>query len=236
MRFLMVTGVSKFAKTSIFSAFNNPYDLSLDARAADLLGYTHEEMEAYFHEHISAFADANGETYEQAFAELLRWYDGYQFSPNKAVKVVNPVSLGRALAVNSLGNYWEATAGSTVALLYQGGYLTIDRRIDGETVALRVPNEEVRSSLYRGYMSSLFGTDFELDDFAMTAKETARELVVDELGAKFTELLRTALPTGAALSTSASTTIPPSARSTWSRPSKRTDDQVCRGSSVQRSF
>lgn len=130
----------------------------------------------------------------------------------------------------------DALTAPTVALLYQGGYLTIDRRIDGETVALRVPNEEVRSSLYRGYMSSLFGTDFELDDFAMTAKETARELVVDELGAKFTELLRTALPTGAALSTSASTTIPPSARSTWSRPSTRTDGQVCRGSSVQRSF
>ena len=58
MRFLMVTGVSKFAKTSIFSAFNNPKDLSLDARAADLLGYTHEELETYFHEHIQAFADA----------------------------------------------------------------------------------------------------------------------------------------------------------------------------------
>ena len=37
MRLLMVTGVSKFAKTSIFSAFNNPVDLSLDARAADLV-------------------------------------------------------------------------------------------------------------------------------------------------------------------------------------------------------
>ena len=63
MRFLMVTGVSKFAKTSIFSAFNNPKDLTLDARAADLLGYTHEEMETYFHEHIQAFADERGETY-----------------------------------------------------------------------------------------------------------------------------------------------------------------------------
>ena len=227
MRFLMVTGISKFAKTSIFSAFNNPYDLTLDARAADLLGYTHEEMETYFHEHIQAFADANGETYEQAFADLLRWYDGYQFSPRKTVKVVNPVSFGRALAVNSLGNYWEATAGSTlifdalkaknaapidfakkfklisldapdaltapmVALLYQGGYLTIDRRIDGETARLRIPNEEVRSSLYRGYISSVFGTDFELDDFSMVAEETAQELFVDETGGKFTSLLRTA--------------------------------------------
>ena len=227
MRFLMVTGVSKFAKTSIFSAFNNPVDLTLEARAADLLGYTHEEMETYFHEHISAFADKNSLSYEGAFGELLQRYDNYQFSPERPVKVINPVSLGRALASGVIRNYWESTAGSTlifdalraknaapidlakkfkvisldspdaltapaVALLYQGGYLTIDRRIDSETVALRIPNEEVRNSLYRGYMSELFGRDFELDDFSMVAEETAAGLFADESGAKFASLLKTA--------------------------------------------
>ena len=227
MRFLMVTGVSKFAKTSIFSAFNNPRDLTLDARAADVVGYTHEEMETYFHGHIQAFADANGLAYDAAFAELLRWYDGYQFSPRKFVKVVNPVSLGTALTACEFGNYWEATAGSTlifdalkaknaapidfakrfktmtldapdaltaptVSLLYQGGYLTIDGRVNGETVALRIPNEEVRSSLYRGYLAQLLGNDFELDDFSLTAEETAAELFADETGAKFAALLKTA--------------------------------------------
>ena len=227
MRFLMVTGVSKFAKTSIFSAFNNPKDLTLNARAADLLGYTHEEMETYFHEHIQAFADANEMAYDVAFAELIRWYDSYQFAPERLVKVINPVSLGNALANKVIRNYWEATAGSTLifdalkaknaapvdfakkfktmtldapdalkapaaALLYQGGYLTLNRRIDGETVELKIPNEEVRSSLYRGYVSQLFGTDFELDDFSLTAEETARELIADELGAKFATLLKTA--------------------------------------------
>ena len=227
MRFLMVTGVSKFAKTSIFSAFNNPVDLALDARVADLVGYTPEEMETYFHEHIKSFADVNGLSYDAAFGDLLRWYDGYQFAPEKQVKVINPVSLGRALANGVIRNYWEATAGSTlifdalkaknaapvdfakkfntvtldspdalsapaVALLYQGGYLTIDRRIDGETVVLKIPNEEVRNSLYRGYVSSLFGTDFELDDFSLTAKDTASELFTDETGGKFSVLLKTA--------------------------------------------
>ena len=227
MRFLMVTGVSKFAKTSIFSAFNNPKDLTLDARVADIVGYTHEEMETYFHEHIQAFADANGLSYEGAFGELLRRYDNYQFAPERLVKVINPVSLGNALSNGAIRNYWEATAGSTlifdalkaknaapvdfasefdvatldapdaltaptVALLYQGGYLTIDRRIDSETVVLRIPNEEVRGSLYRGYLSSVLGVDFALDAFALTAKKTARELAADELGAKFTALLRTA--------------------------------------------
>ena len=227
MRFLMVTGVSKFAKTSIFSAFNNPKDLTLDARTADLLGYTHEEMETYFHEHIQAFADADGLAYDAAFAELLRWYDGYQFSPEKLVEVVNPVSLGNALSYKALRNYWEATAGSTLifdalkaknaapidfaktlrlkrldaadaleapveALLYQGGYLTIDERFDGETVLLRIPNHEVRDSLYDGYIARLFGRDFELDDFELAAARTAKELAADGLGAKFAALLKAA--------------------------------------------
>lgn len=227
MRFLMVTGVSKFAKTSIFSAFNNPVDLTLEARVADLLGYTHEEMETYFHEHIQVFADKNGLSYEGAFGDLLRRYDNYQFSPEKPVKVVNPVSLGRALSNGVIRNYWEATAGSTLifdalkaknaapvdfaktlrlkrldaadaleapveALLYQGGYLTIDRRVDSETVVLRIPNEEVRDSLYDGYIAQLFGRDFELDDFELAAARTAQELFADETGAKFAALLKTA--------------------------------------------
>ena len=227
MRFLMVTGVSKFAKTSIFSAFNNPKDLTLDARAADVVGYTHEEMETYFHGHIQAFADENGLSYDAAFAELLRWYDGYQFSPERLVRVINPVSFGNALSNKALRNYWEATAGSTLifdalkaknaapidfaktlrlkrldaadaleapveALLYQGGYLTIDKRIDGETALLRIPNHEVRDSLYDGYVARLFGRDFELDDFELAAARTAAELFADDTGAKFATLMKTA--------------------------------------------
>ena len=86
----------------------------------------------------------------------------------------------------------DALTAPTVALLYQGGYLTIDRRIDSETVALRIPNEEVRTSLYRGYLSSVLGVDFELDAFSRTAKETAAGLFADETGAKFASLLKTA--------------------------------------------
>ena len=79
-----------------------------------------------------------------------------------------------------------------MALLYQGGYLTIDERIDGETVLLRIPNHEVRSSLYRGYLSSVLGVDFALDAFSRTAKKTPAELFADETGAKFKELLKAA--------------------------------------------
>ena len=225
MRFLMVTGVSKFAKTSIFSAFNNPKDLTLDARAADLLGYTHEEMETYFHEHIQAFADERGETYDAAFAELLSWYDSYQFSAKRPVKVVNPVSLGNALSTRELKGYWESTAGSTlifdalkagncgpfdlaapvsvntldaadaldapvVALLYQGGYLTIDRRITDERVLLKIPNHEVRQSLEQGYISHLLGKDFQIDNFRFTAEDAAAQLAAEGYTDSFRTMLQ----------------------------------------------
>ena len=86
----------------------------------------------------------------------------------------------------------DALEAPVEALLYQGGYLTIDRRIDGETVVLRIPNVEVRDSLYDGYIAQLFGRDFELDDFELTAERTAAELFADETGAKFASLLKTA--------------------------------------------
>ena len=227
MRFLMVTGVSKFAKTSIFSAFNNPCDLSLDVRTADLLGYTHEEMEKYFHEHIQAFADANEMTYDEAFDKLLEWYDSYQFSPERLIRVVNPVSIGKALSTKTFGNFWEATAGSTLiydavrstrmelvdaekivsretldsadaltapveALLYQGGYLTIDHTVKVGVVRklkLRIPNEEVRISLQRGYLSSLLGRDFQLDAFVDVAEISADRIAADPTGEAVRKLM-----------------------------------------------
>jgi len=227
MRFLFVTGVSKFAKTSIFSAFNNPVDLSLDARAADLVGYTHEELERHFHEHIQAFADERGITYEQMFALLLSWYDSYQFAPKRLVKVVNPVSVGRALANRELIGWWEATAGSTLvfealkaanktpidfaddfavstleapdaleasaaALLYQGGYLTIDRRVSDRIVRLKIPNYEVRESLERGYMSRILGKDFAIDALQITAERSAAQLAADGYTDAFRSLLQSA--------------------------------------------
>ena len=224
MRFLMVTGVSKFAKTSIFSAFNNPCDLTLDVRAADLLGYTHGEVEKYFHEHIQAFADSEGISYEKMFARLLDWYDSYQFSPDRLVKVVNPVSLGKALTNKKIANYWEATADSTlifdalkagnkapldfaarfklkrldaadaldaptVALLYQGGYLTIDKPVNDSTVWLKIPNREVSDSLYDGYVGQLLGKDFEIDELENDADETAERIATDPTGGEMKRLL-----------------------------------------------
>ena len=117
IRFLMATGVTRFTKISLFSCLNNPTDLSMDRRAARLCGYTQEEIEQNFHEHIQAFADEKGVTYEAMFKDLLAWYDSYRFSPESEIRVCNPVSLGKALVNHLLTNYWESTGLASSAVM-----------------------------------------------------------------------------------------------------------------------
>ena len=109
IRFLMMTGVTKLAKLSVFSGLNHLKDLTMDPRFATLLGYTPVELDGALRENVEAFGAKNGWNFATAKAKLLEWYDGYRFSPESEEKVCNPVSLGSALASGVLLNYWEST-------------------------------------------------------------------------------------------------------------------------------
>ena len=114
-RFSFMTGVSRFSKVSIFSDLNNLKDLTMNARVATLFGYTHEEVQACFSQGIHELAVANKMDDEGAFAEIVKWYDGYRFHP-KAEPVINPVSLGSCLQDREFNNYWSMTATPTFLL------------------------------------------------------------------------------------------------------------------------
>ena len=145
MRFVMVTGVTKLAKMSIFSGFNNPTDLTLNAGFAGMLGYTHDEVERYFHEQVQAFADKEGVPYGEMKARLFAWYDSYRFSPESDVKVVNPFSFGSALNDRMLSNYWEKSGNSGAILKRIRAAREIPSDLNGAEVsrsALDTPNPE----------------------------------------------------------------------------------------------
>ncbi len=116
IRFLMLTGVTKLAKLSIFSGLNNLTDLTMRAEYAGLLGYTHDELKEFFAEHIAAFAEKKGKTPDDIFAELLKWYDNYRFSPDNDIKVLNPVSVGSALSERVFRGYWNSTGAPTLVI------------------------------------------------------------------------------------------------------------------------
>ncbi len=109
IRFLMLTGVTKLTKLSVFSGLNHLKDLTMDKRFATLLGFTPEELDGTLRENVEAFGAMNGWDFATAKAKLLDWYDGYRFSPESEARVCNPVSLGKALESGLLLNYWEST-------------------------------------------------------------------------------------------------------------------------------
>jgi hypothetical protein len=107
-RFTFITGISKFSKVSIFSDLNNLIDISMSADFATLLGYTHDEVKRFFPDWIANLAKALGVSDENAFSEVIRWYDGYKFEEN-AEPVINPVSLGLCLRDSKFKTYWSET-------------------------------------------------------------------------------------------------------------------------------
>lgn len=108
LHFSFMTGVSKFSKVSVFSGINNLYDLTADPRAADILGYTREEIEAYFRERITELGNKRGWEYDKTIDELKNWYDGYRFH-HESKGVYNPVSIGNCLSSFEFRNYWFET-------------------------------------------------------------------------------------------------------------------------------
>ena len=114
-RFLFITGVSKFSKVSIFSDLNNLKDYTLNAAVATLFGYTHKEVRRYFPGCLAALGEKLGKDADGAFADIVKWYDGYRFHQN-AETVVNPVSLGMTFDSMELANWWSLTAMPTFLL------------------------------------------------------------------------------------------------------------------------
>ena len=125
-RFIFITGVTYYAHTSIFSAFNNLTDLTLDSDYGALLGYTSEELEKYFSEYIdNAVETLNRKfptecyTHEKVVEELKRNYDGYSFDEDCMHHVYNPWSILNFLKSPHRGfiPYWVSSGGSTPTFL-----------------------------------------------------------------------------------------------------------------------
>ena len=115
IRFLMITGVSKFTKVSLFSGLNTPSDLTMNyGDYAGLLGYTREEFTQYFGEHVRALAARHGWTEDEALRHVFDWYDSYRFSPFSETRVLNPVSVGQLFKTGNFDSYWVSTAMSTL--------------------------------------------------------------------------------------------------------------------------
>lgn len=184
IRLLLITGVSRFPKVSIFSDLNNLDDITLHLRYATIAGITQQELEKNFAEEIGEMQSVQSD-----FLDKLRcWYNGYAWHEN-AQRVYNPFSLLKYMDRREFRNYWFETGTPTwlvnhmrgvgtfeidnvslgvnalgyfnvdnispVPLLFQTGYLTIkEYDADGEVYKLGYPNKEVEDSLTDALLSA----------------------------------------------------------------------------------
>ena len=105
LRFVLLTGVTKFSQITVFSGFSQPNDISMDSRYDAICGITEAELHNTFFEAIVVMAKKLGYTVEEMKAELKRQYDGYHFS-NALVDVYNPFSIINAFNKLDIDNYW----------------------------------------------------------------------------------------------------------------------------------
>ena len=105
LRFVMLTGVTKFSQISVFSGFNQPNDISMDPRYETLCGISEEEVEQYFSQPLDEFAQEEGLTPEEMRREFKKQYDGYHFG-KRLIDVYNPFSVLNALEKKILDDFW----------------------------------------------------------------------------------------------------------------------------------
>ena len=141
LRFVFLTGVTKFSQISVFSGFNQPKDISMYEKYEALCGITEEELSSYFTGSIREMAESDGCTEEEMQQFLKQRYDGYHFG-EKMIDVYNPFSLLSAFDSHRIRDYWFAS-GTPTYLIRQ-------------TFLLDFPNNEVKSGFLTMVASKLF--------------------------------------------------------------------------------
>ena len=156
IRFLMMTGVTKLTKLSVFSGLNHLTDISTFPQYATLLGYTPEELDGALRENVEALGVQNGMDFAASKKAILSWYDGYRFSPRSEARVCNPVSLGNAFKFGELKGYWESTGQTSLVIdrIVRAGKLPGDiENVPADAFMLDVCDAEtlpMESLLYQG--------------------------------------------------------------------------------------
>ncbi len=185
LRFVFMTGVSKFSKLNLFSGLNNIQDITLNEKYATITGYTHNDLKESFTDYLDGID----------LEKVKQWYNGYNYFGEP---IYNPFDILLFLSENGkFSNYWWETGNpkflidilkknkyylpdlenivvtketlsafdveqiDIVALLWQTGYLTFDTEVGDESFLLykmKIPNLEIQKSLnalFFDYLSNM---------------------------------------------------------------------------------
>ena len=116
LRFVMLTGISKFSKTGVFSAMNNLRDISLSERYGDIVGYTQAELEDNFSDWIDAAAEKMKRSRSEVLEGIEEYYDGFCF--DGVTRLYNPFSVLNFFSDCSFSNYWYSSGSPSFIVEY----------------------------------------------------------------------------------------------------------------------
>jgi hypothetical protein len=148
LHLVFLTGICKFTKTSIFSGLNNITDISLSPRAAELVGFTEEEIDKNFGPHIERLARENDISVEQARLTLRQKYNGYTFglhlTHGPVGKVYNPFAINNAMNEGMFVERWFASGNPSmlITLLKKHNFLGVSP----DSMALTLSKLELASN------------------------------------------------------------------------------------------
>ena len=187
IKFLFMTGVSKFTRLSVFSALNNIVDASQDSEYATMFGYTEDELSANFEEHLRDHARIMGKPYEDYRAEMKRWYNGFRFSPDDETTVYNPISVALTLDAKhpSFRATWATTGRPSMLMNYlrREDILSIDYESMSGVPAAAFDVADLRNLtatalLYQSGYLTVKGYDADSEDYTIGVpdEEVRRDL------------------------------------------------------------
>ena len=142
IRFLLLTGVSKFSKAGVFSNLNHLIDITLDDAYSSLVGITEEELKKEFSDYISDLAIKENKTEDETLNTIRAWYNGYRFSP-EGIPVYNPFSTLLLFEKRRFEHHWfeTGTPEFLVKLILKNNYDIME--IPFKTDALNFSSYEV---------------------------------------------------------------------------------------------
>ena len=155
LRFVFITGISKFSQLSIFSQINNLKNISMNPKYASICGITEREMMDNFQEGIAELGKANNLTKDEVLAKLKFKYDGYHFAYHSE-GVYNPFSLLSAMDDSAFNNYWFSTGTPTFLVKMMKRFHTDLTKLDGSEAGaddFDAPTENMHSVLPLFYQS-----------------------------------------------------------------------------------
>ncbi len=156
LELVFITGVSRFAKTSIFSDLNNITNLTMHRYAVELLGITQEELTSCFSERIVGLAKEKQLSEEALIAQIRYWYNGYSWDGER--KVYNPFSLLSFFIGRDFRNFWFETGTPTflVNAMREKRMYNIDKIYagDGMLASYDIENLNITTILFQtGYLT-----------------------------------------------------------------------------------